>query len=153
MKTCFGVRVCEALFGQCEELAKALQAENTTATGALRASNILLAHLKTIRDEDEFDHLYSQAEIDAAQLGLKVSLASESEHESHRLRQARPPSSYEAQTNTSKPHIFTEKEKLRSEYYAALDLLIGPYPKSNVDLTKLVCHIWQHWKTHCQVMN
>ena len=29
------------------------------------------------------------------------------------------------QTNTSRPHIFTEKEKLRSEFYAALDLLIS----------------------------
>ena len=34
-KTYFAVVVCQALFGPCEELAKALQAVNTTATGEL----------------------------------------------------------------------------------------------------------------------
>jgi hypothetical protein len=85
---------------------------NTTATGAIRASNVLLTHLRKLRDEDEFDHLFSQAEIDAAQLGLKVPLASESDQS---RRQVRAPSRYEMQTNTSRPHVFTEKEKLRSE--------------------------------------
>jgi hypothetical protein len=121
MKTYVGVVVCQALFGPCEELAKALQAVNTTATGAIRASNVLLTHLRKLRDEDEFDHLYSQVKIDAAQLGLKVPLASESDQS---RRQVRAPSRYEMQTNTSRPHVFTE-EKLRSEYYAPLDLLIS----------------------------
>ena len=62
----------------CEELAKALHAVNTTATGALVGSKVLLTHLRKLRNEDEFDHLYSQTETDAANLGLKP-LASESD--------------------------------------------------------------------------
>jgi hypothetical protein len=121
-KTYFAVVVWQALFGPCEELAKALQAVNTTATGALVGSNVLLTRLRKLRNEDEFDHLYSQTETDAANLGL-TPLASESDLESR--RQVRAPSRYEMQTNTSRPHIFTEKEKLRNEFYAALDLLIS----------------------------
>jgi len=44
-KTFIGVTVCQTLFGPCEELAKALQAVNTTATGAMQAANVLLTHL------------------------------------------------------------------------------------------------------------
>ena len=57
-KTYFAVVVCQTLFGPCEELAKALQAVNTTVTGALVGSNVLLTHLRKLRNEDEFDHLY-----------------------------------------------------------------------------------------------
>ena len=72
MKTYFTIVVCQTLFDPCEVLAKALQAVSVTATGAVRASNVLLIHLRKLRDEDEFDHLYRQAEIDAASLELKV---------------------------------------------------------------------------------
>ena len=81
---------------------------NTTPTGALVGSNVLLTHLQKLRNEQR--------------LMLPI-LASESDLESP--RQVRAPSRYEMQTNTSRPHIFTEKEKLRSEFYAALDLFIS----------------------------
>ena len=50
-KTYFAVAVCQALFGPCEELAKALQAVSTTVTGALVGSNVLLTHLRKLRNE------------------------------------------------------------------------------------------------------
>lgn len=121
MKAYFGVVVCQALFGPCEELATSLQAANTTATGAVRACNVLLVHLKKLRNEDEFDYLYGQAEIGAAELGLKVPHATDLA--SH--RQVKAPPRYEMHNSTSEPHVFTEKAKLRSEYYTALDLLIA----------------------------
>jgi hypothetical protein len=121
MKGYFGVVVCQALFGPCEELATSLQAANTTATGAVRASNVLLVHLRKLRNEDEFNYLYGQAEIDAAELGLKVPQATDLAAR----RQVKPPGRYEMQNNTSEPHVFSEKAKLRSEYYTALDLLIA----------------------------
>ena len=40
-KSYFAVVVCQALFGPCEELAKALQAVNTTVTGALVGSRLM----------------------------------------------------------------------------------------------------------------
>ena len=40
-------------------------------------------------------------------------------------RCARPPARYEMQQNTSSPHNFTDKERLRSEYYEAVDILIA----------------------------
>ena len=50
-KTYFAVVVCQALFGPCEELAKALQAVSATVTGALVGSNVLLTHLRKLRNE------------------------------------------------------------------------------------------------------
>ena len=120
-KTFIGVTMCQTLFGPCEELAKALQAVNTTATGAMRAANVLLTHLRKLRDEHEFDHLYTQGQIDTSQFGLTVT--TESDCQPH--RQVRPPARNEMQPNTGSPHVFTEKEKMRSEYYAALDVLIS----------------------------
>jgi hAT family C-terminal dimerisation region len=38
-------------------------------------------------------------------------------------RTVRGPVRYEMQTITGKPHVFTEKERIRSEYYSAVDLL------------------------------
>ena len=72
MKTYCGVILCQAIFAPCEDLAKALQSEKTTATGAVQASNTLMLHLQNIRTEPEFDKLFSQAERDAAQLGLTM---------------------------------------------------------------------------------
>ena len=129
--------MCQTIIDPCEVLAKALQAVNVTATGAVRASNVLLVHLRKLLDEDEFDHLYRQAEIDAASLGFR-SLPTETDLSCR--RQARPPSRYEMQTNTSRPHNFIEKKKLRSEYYAAL-----------AASTSQLCHEWQYLRACCQM--
>ena len=86
---------------------------HTTFPGAVVASNVLLNHLRKLRDEDEFDHLYHQAEIDAASIGLKPLPSETDDTDIKCRRQVRPPSRYEMQTNTSRPHNFTEKEKLR----------------------------------------
>jgi hypothetical protein len=119
MKTYLGVLVCQALFGPCEDLAKALQAENTTATGSLQASKVLLTHLGKIRNESEFDHLFNTATTDATSLGLKKV----EELDADSRRTVRGPVRYEMQTITGRPHVFTEKERIRSEYYSAVDLL------------------------------
>ena len=71
--------------------------------------------MRRIRDEDEFDHLYSQSEHAATELDLSQQVESR--------RNARPPERYETQQKTSSPHLFTNKEKLRTEYFKALDLL------------------------------
>lgn len=120
MKTYLGVTVCQALFGPCEDLAKGLQSEKTTATGAIQGSNVLLTHLKKLRDADEFSHLYDQATIDATHLGLMIP---DGAKEDQTTRSVRGPARYEMQQVTGAPHAFTVKEKLRCEYYSSLDLL------------------------------
>ena len=55
MKTYCGVIQCQAIFGPCEDLAKALPSEKTTATEAVQASKTLMLHLQNIRTEPEFD--------------------------------------------------------------------------------------------------
>jgi hypothetical protein len=121
MKTYQGVVICEALFGPCEDLATALQSEKTTATGSVQAANVLLSHLKKLRNEDEFNYLFSQAEIDFKNIGLLTPTEADDE----KKRATKKPARYEQQLNTSCQHVFTDKDKMRSEYYAALDLFVS----------------------------
>ena len=41
-----GVLLCETIFAPCEDLAKALQSEKTTATGAAEAAKVLLTQFE-----------------------------------------------------------------------------------------------------------
>jgi hypothetical protein len=116
MKTYFGVHICSVLFSPCEEHAKGLQSKNTTATGALESARILIAHLKRIREENEFNRLYDQCINDAIDLNLQLP---------KERRTLQPPTKYEAKPNSSKAHVFTAKEKLRQEYFSAADMLIA----------------------------
>ena len=81
----------------------------------------MLNHLQNIRNEYEFNHLFDQAKINAVNLGLMIPDTTDAQLP----RIVRGPARYEMQHVTSLPHVFTEKEKLRSEYYASLDLLIS----------------------------
>jgi len=46
MNTYCGVLLCETIFAPCEDLAKALQSEKTTATGAAEAAKVLLTQFE-----------------------------------------------------------------------------------------------------------
>jgi len=68
--------LCEIIIARCEGLAHALQSEKRTAMGAAEAAKVLRRHLRRIRNEDEFDHLYSQSEHAATELDLSQQVKS-----------------------------------------------------------------------------
>jgi hypothetical protein len=48
IETYFGVQICSTIFGPCEEIAKGLKSESTTATGAMQSAGLQVTTLGDI---------------------------------------------------------------------------------------------------------
>jgi hypothetical protein len=118
-KTYLSILISTTVFAHCEDLAKELQSIKITATGAIRSAHLLIAVLRRLRSDKEFDDIYSACEAIANNLHLKPIT------EDDRRRTAPPPARYENKAMPAPPHTFSTRDKLRQEYFMCLDLLVN----------------------------
>lgn len=72
-KTFFCLKAAVIILGPCEQLAVALQNPNYTASGAKESIGVLLKSVATLRSESAFQRIWKDAEVEAKNLGLKMS--------------------------------------------------------------------------------
>ncbi len=114
LETMFFLIVGIKVFSVCEQLARALQDPKLTATGAMQAAEVVIGHIVSLRKEEEFEKIYSEADVCAVNLNLEYP---------PQRRHRNPPKKLE-QTTTAAPAVqLTFKEQCRKSYYAILDVL------------------------------
>ncbi|CAN7980597.1 unnamed protein product [Ixodes pacificus] len=115
-ETLLGINISVALFGPCEELARALQSSTYRAAGAKEAAEALCEAISRLRSGTAFDELWEHTSTTAAQLGLKEPRIS---------RPSKPPMRYEATDRPAQPVALDTKAALRKEYFTAADRIIS----------------------------
>ncbi|KAJ8886031.1 hypothetical protein PR048_012237 [Dryococelus australis] len=102
------------VFCPCEQLARALQNSQITATGAQQAAYLLISRIATLRSDKEFDRLFDEAFVAADRLTLDHLTEPKNRKSPLRLEQM---------NNTSLTAKLSAKDKFRKEYFEVLDLL------------------------------
>ncbi|KAG0427798.1 hypothetical protein HPB47_025179 [Ixodes persulcatus] len=112
-ETVFGLNCAITIFGPCEELATSLQKPDTSVGGALRATEVLEAHLARQRKESGFQEVYERTEGAAKKHKLKAP--------SNKTTRCGPPRRFEHSSEPCQPAFLDAETGLRKQFYEALD--------------------------------
>lgn len=108
-ETLLGINISIALFGPCEEVAKALQQPTLCAADAQQAVEALGEAISRLHSEVAFDELWLKTLSTARQIGLK---------EPKVTRPTRPQS-------PSEPAALVSKTTMRKEFFTAIDRMMS----------------------------
>ena len=116
-ETIFGMFVALQLFEPCEILARKLQSPSLTFGEAVKGAETLADMLQAQRSDEGFDRLYSRLEEKVASLETDI-------QPPKAPRQKRPPKRLEQTVNPTPPAMLTAKDRLRKQYFEAIDLVL-----------------------------
>ncbi|KAJ4940125.1 hypothetical protein JOQ06_026434 [Pogonophryne albipinna] len=113
-KTYFGLLCCEALFGPCETVARALQSEKASAKGALECVSALRQRMHGLREDGFIQEMTAKVAACAERNNLKIPLPPRINRTPARLRDTEETEA-----------IVTDvgEQQWRCEFYEALDLV------------------------------
>ncbi|KAJ4934669.1 hypothetical protein JOQ06_007454 [Pogonophryne albipinna] len=113
-KTYFGLLCCEALFGPCETVARALQSEKASAKGALECVSALRQRMHGLREDGFIQEMTAKVTACAERNNLKMPLPPRTNRTPARLRDTEETEA-----------IVTDvgEQQWRREFYEALDLV------------------------------
>lgn len=115
-ETYLGISAGYAMFESCERLSVALQKPTATISGSIEAAEVTKKELQLLRSEAKFEELWTEMEEKQCSLELRPPTEPRKRQVPRRLEQS--------ECASQNYNFLTAKDKLRAEYYAALDTLI-----------------------------
>ena len=110
----FGLSLGEMLLRHSDNLSKALQKKDLSASEGLSLAQDTLITLKSLRNDERFDNLWAKVNLDASRLNID---------EAKLPRKRKKPARYDDGSNDENQSL-TAKDHYKNLYFEALDLLI-----------------------------